>query len=891
MFKLESRIFLLVFLGVGCLQSKVYGQVEGSPEQNRFTKIVLLQNLQEPMQFQVLKDGKVLYAERKGRLKVYNPVTKTLGIIAEIPVSTEYVDKNGKRTEGEDGLQGVILDPDFGKNHWIYLYYSVKGNESVNSLVRYTWSGDRLNIASAKVLLKVPVQREECCHVGGGMLFDKDNNLLLSTGDNTFSRSSDGFTPVDERKGEEPRDAQKSASNTNDLRGKILRIHPEPDGTYTIPVGNLFPKGMFKTRPEIYTMGNRNPWRMSLDSKTNWLYWGEVGPDGSADLESRGPASYDEFNRAKKAGNFGWPYFIGDNYAYRSYDFATKISGDFYNPLRPVNQSPNNTGLTVLPPSETSLLWYPYAFSGQFPLMGAGGRSAVGGPIFRQLDFKFKGDIFPAYYDGKWFITDWVRGWILVVTMDQDGNYKSMERFMPELTLRGPIDMKFGPDGSLYVLEYGNGYFKNNAEAQLIRIEYNSGNRKPIVQVAADKTWGALPLNVMLSSVGTIDYDKDSLKYQWRITKNQKLYAVYRTPNAEIKFTSPGIYNATLTVTDPLGAKNSKMVKVSAGNAAPVVKFNFTQGNSSFYFPGNTIQYEVAVTDKEDGSLLNKRIVPSAISVSIDYLTEGYDMTTIAQSQNTFDMKAQFAAGKALIKKNGCNACHDLNVKSLGPAFTQVALKYQTEKGAKVRLIKKIQNGGAGVWGDAMMPAHSTLSVDNAGAIVNYILSLSNKQAVQKSLPVSGRYTTNVSNQQINTGTFIFRASYKDKGAKFAASQFAEDVVLLRNPYILVNEANHAEMFDFNKDRSVAITQRKGAYLRFNNFDLTDIKQIEIVGDKVVLDQIEVRMDSPSGKQIGLVDQNKGNSIEISNVKRRCNLYIIFKQDRFSLSAIKLSKR
>ncbi len=134
----------------------------------------------------------------------------------------------------------------------------------------------------------MPVQREECCHVGGGMVFDKDKNLLLSTGDNTYSKSSDGFTPIDERPGAAPRDAQKSSGNTNDLRGKILRIHPEADGTYTIPEGNLFPKGTPNTRPEIYTMGNRNPWRLTIDSRTNWLYWGEVGPDGSNGSEEQG---------------------------------------------------------------------------------------------------------------------------------------------------------------------------------------------------------------------------------------------------------------------------------------------------------------------------------------------------------------------------------------------------------------------------------------------------------------------------------------------------------------------------------------------------------------------------------------------------------------------------
>jgi cytochrome c len=893
MIKVNFQRFLLALLATIFIQVVVNAQRGPQPEVNRFTKMVLAQKLEEPMQFQVLKDGKVLYAERKGKLKVYDPVTKSLNVIAEIPVSTEYVDKNGKREEGEDGLQGVILDPGFDKNHWIYTYYSVKGAESVNSLVRYTWAGAKVDMSSAKIVLKVPVQREECCHVGGGMLFDKSNNLLLSTGDNTFSRSSDGFTPIDERKGESARDAQKTSSNTHDLRGKIRRIHPEADGTYTIPEGNLFPKGMAKTRPEIYTMGNRNPWRMSLDSRTGWLYWGEVGPDGSNALDSRGPESYDEFNRAKKAGNFGWPYFIGDNMPYRYYDFETKKSGDLYDVLRPVNNSPNNTGLNVLPPTETSLVWYPYGASDKFPLMGSGGRSAVGGPIFHQADFKTAGSVFPVYYEGKWFITDWVRGWILMITMDQQGNYESMERFMPELTLRGPIDMKFGPDGSLYVLEYGNGYFKDNPEAELIKIEYNGGNRRPVVQVSSDKTSGALPLKVKLSSQGTIDYDGDKLKYEWRITKNNKPVAVYKTANPEIQLTTAGLYKAMLTVTDPSGAKNSKSVEISAGNAPPLVQFNFTKGNSSFYFPAKTIDYAVNVTDKEDGSLADKRITPGQVSVSIDYLPEGYDMTTVAQHQKSFDASAQFEVGRLLMKKSTCSACHDITAKSLGPPFTQVALKYKNDKTAQDRLVKKVISGGSGVWGDAMMPAHATMPPNEVNAIIKYVLSLGEKQAEKKSLPVKGSYTTNAPANQTNKGTFVFRAAYKDKGTRNTLPEFGESVVLLRDPHIPVGNVDNAKGFDFNGDRSVATASDNGAYMQLNGADLTDIGRIEIVGDKTAPDKVEIHLDSPSGKVIGesLTKQVATSVVEINGLKGRSNVFIVFPQRGTAVRAINVVAR
>ncbi len=860
----------------------VKGQNATKPDDNRFTKVVLQQKLEEPMQFQILNDGKVLYAERKGKLKVYDPATNKMEIIAEFNVSREYVSKTGEHSEGEDGLQGVILDLNYTKNHWIYVYYSPK-EVSVNRLSRFTWTGGKLDRRTERRMLDVPVQREECCHVGGGMTFDKAGNLYLSTGDNTFSRSSDGFTPIDERPGESPRDAQKSSGNTNDLRGKILRIYPKPDGSYVIPAGNLFPEGTPKTRPEIYTMGNRNPWRLTIDSKTGWLYWGEVGPDGSNSSELRGPKSYDEFNVAKEAGNYGWPYFIGKE-PYRDYNFATKESGEWWDPAKPVNNSPNNTGLNTLPPTVSPLIWYPYANSEEFPLTGSGGRSAVGGPIFYQSDFaKNAKSLFPAYYEGKWLITDWVRGWILAVTLDEQGKFVSMERFLPELTLRGPIDMKFGPDGALYVLEYGNGYFKDNPEAELIKIEYNGGNRKPVVQVAANKTAGPLPLKVQLSSAGTSDADGDSLTYNWKITRNGVPVQTYKTANPELQLTAAGVYKATLTVTDPGGAKNSKSVEISAGNAIPEVDFRFTQGNSSFFFPGNTIRYAVAVSDKEDGSLANKRVLPSQVSVSINYLSEGFDMTVIAQNQNRFDASAAHAGAKALLKKSDCNACHALKTASLGPSFEKIALKYKDDKTAQNRLVKKVISGGSGVWGDAMMPAHTSMSNAEIGSIVKYILSLSEKKAAPKNLPVTGTYTTNEQPGQTNKGSFIFRAAYKDKGTTLAPAQQGESIVVLRNPNILIADADEFQGLDFNGNKSVATVKEKGSYVLLKQIDLSGLKGLTISGTKRNgCGAFEVRLDKVDGtpitKSVTAANDDNSQTAPLAEMTGKHDVFIVFNE-------------
>ncbi|MCF2505344.1 PQQ-dependent sugar dehydrogenase [Dyadobacter sp. CY107] len=827
---MKPVLLLSALLGLLLSAETSFAQTPKKPESNRFTKVVLAQRLEEPMQFQILKDGRVLYAERKGKLKVYDPKSQTMEMVAEFAVSTKYVNKAGEVTEGEDGMQGVILDPDYDKNHWIYIYYSLAGDEAKNVLVRYEWHGKELLESSRKVVMEVPVQREECCHVGGGMLFDKDKNLYLTTGDNTFSRASDGFAPLDERPGESPRDSQKSSPNTNDLRGKILRIHPEPDGTYTIPKGNLFPPGTPQTKPEIYTMGNRNPWRPTIDSKTGWLYWGEVGPDGSRDdIEKRGPQSYDEFNRAKGPGFYGWPYFVANNKAYVKYDFATKVSGEPFDAAHPVNNSPNSTGLKELPAAQPAFIWYSKAQSQEFPLMESGGNSAVGGPVFRKEDFKNASRLFPEYYEGKWFITDWVRGWINVVEMDENGEYKSMERFLPELKLKGPIDMKFGPDGDLYVLEYGNGYFKDNPEAELIRIEYNSGNRKPLVEASASKTAGALPMQVTLSSEGTKDFDEDDLlQYEWVVRKNNAVFKTLKEANPSITFTTPGTYQATLTVTDKAGEKNTKSVEIKAGNEPPVVEFKITKGNSTFYFPGKSIDYEVRVSDKEDGSLANKKIAPSQVSVSTNYLSEGFNLTRIAQKQMSVDASAQYATAISLINNGDCKACHAIKEKVLGPSFTAISAKYKGDPTAVAGLSKKILNGGSGVWGDAFMPAHPTMAESDVKGIVRYIMSLSDAPKPAKTLPVKGTYTTAVPKGDTE-GSFIFRAAYADRGTKTASAQSSDATVVLRNPVVPVTLADQVKEISFNNDSTMAFVRNSGASFRLKGTDLTGIKQIEII--------------------------------------------------------------
>ncbi len=826
------------------------------PEENRFAKVVLEEKLDEPMELTVLPDNRVVFVERRGNVKLYSPVTGKTKLITKIPVNTKVTDKEGKVGEDEGGLLGITKDPNFTKNGWIYLYYSPEGKEEKNILARYELKGDELVISSKKTILEVATQREISGHAGGSLAFDAQGNLFISTGDNINPQQSNGYSPADERPGRSPFDAQMTSANTNDLRGKILRIHPEADGSYTIPAGNLFPKGTPKTRPEIYTMGHRNPFRISIDQKTGFLYWGDIGPDAAQPNEKRGPAGQDELGQARKAGNYGWPYFVGGNKAYYKYDFATNQSGALYDPAKPVNNSVNNTGLNQLPPAQKAFIWYPYAESKEFPLVGSGGRSAMAGPVYYSDQFKNAKRPFPDYYDGKLITYEWMRGWLMAVNLDADGNYVSMERLMPSYKFSNPMDMEFGPDGDLYMLEYGSGWFTQNDDARLVRIEYNAGNRKPVVQIATSKRGGAIPFKARLSSKGTKDADNDALKYSWKVTSPAgATLKTFTEPNPTVTFDKAGIYKATLTVTDAKGGSTSRSLEIMAGNEEPVLTFETKNSNQTFFFPNQPLEYEVKVSDKEDGSLANGKIKPEAVAVNIDYLPEGYDLVTIAQGHRSADAAAGVVKGLSLIESSDCKACHSIEKKSVGPAYKQVALKYKNDSGAAGRLAKKIISGGSGVWGEVAMSAHPQFSQADAMEMVKYVLSLAQEKKGGNTLPVKGSYPIAIPSGEKGDGRFVVRAAYKDKGSKDIPSITAEKTMLLRSAKMPAGKADKTE--GVMKYGTIIIASVKNSSIGFSNLDLTGIEQVAFTAaaPKAKVNAaggiIEVHLDAPTGKLVG----------------------------------------
>ncbi len=415
-----------------------------------FTVVPLINNatdksVQEPikMAFDMDASGNVdvYFTQRFGKVRKWSGARRAMITIADFAFTAAQLPD----TRHSKGLNGIVLDPGFKTNHWAYIYIGLDNDWHVS---RFRVEGDKLDLATERQIFQFDGGGKATTHVAGALHFDVDGNLWISNAEN---------------------EAESPSANTNSYLGKILRIKPIPfaDGgavpkpgmgtTYEIPTGNLYPVGTAKTLPEIYIMGARNPYTFSLDAKRKAVAWGDVGPDGYGQTE--------EYNLARKPGNYGYPGWAGNNKALKGQGYGT--------PAAPLNNQPDNTGLTTLP-------------AVQLPLLAYNEACAISGPIY-YYDASVKSAYkWPPHFNGAWIISDFNSSYIDALELDDEGT-KILSR-MPILAanaggqLNKPGDVQMGPDGALYVMNY-SGFRSWNAQTGLLRVEYH-GDCHPVSNVA-----------------------------------------------------------------------------------------------------------------------------------------------------------------------------------------------------------------------------------------------------------------------------------------------------------------------------------------------------------------------------------------------------------------------
>lgn len=427
--------------------------------------------LSSPTDMELASDGRIFISEiYTGEIKIFRDGgTPRMVTAGKISVANN----------NEHGLQCFALDPQFASNGWIYIRFSPRAGGD-DEVARFKMTGDVLDVNSKKTLLKIP--KETNAHLGAGLAFDKHGNLLISTGCDTSPQSNSGYGAFDIRT--PIRDGGRSAANTMDFRGKILRITPKEDGTYTIPVGNFWETiaatlpatDMTLVKKEIYAMGFRNPYRISVKPNSDWVYSAEVGPDATADNSTRGRAGHDEINLTKPGGGFyGWPYCNGNNYAYNKVDYAG--GGQVYltekfDCAKPINDSPNNKGIKQLPPATAPIVWYANVNTTDFQELGKGQETAMIGPFYQYNPASVSNVKFPPYFHGKMIFWDWSRFFHKMVSLDSLGGVAKIEDIpVTDHKWGSDIDVIFGANGALYVLQWStNGY--NGGEKAFYKIEY-----------------------------------------------------------------------------------------------------------------------------------------------------------------------------------------------------------------------------------------------------------------------------------------------------------------------------------------------------------------------------------------------------------------------------------
>ncbi|HEY1121225.1 MAG TPA: PQQ-dependent sugar dehydrogenase [Haloferula sp.] len=681
---------LLTGLGIGLLSMLDTGVAAGL----QLTPPVA-EGLQDPIEIAVSENGDLYVAEREGRILRVRPSTGGMFEIGKLEVAALRASAPDSPVSREDGILGLALDPAFEKNQRLYLYYS-DPKKPLNRLARFMIRDGRLDVSSEKTLLEIPMERDKrVSHEGGSLAVGPDGLLYLSTGDNTSVYDSGGVAPVDDRENRKHYDAQRSAGNTNDLRGKILRLKLTEEG-YEIPAGNLFPPGTPQTRAEIYAMGCRNPFRISIDPKTSTLYWGEVGPDAKRDGDG-GPMGYDEINQAKKAGNFGWPFVIADNNPYRQ---PKGKDGQWNDPAKPVNPGHRNTGLHELPPAQPAFIWYPYGDSERFPELGSGSRNAMAGPVFYFEETR-KWNLFNPNESRSLITYDWARGRMWQARLNEKEELSTLTPLLERLL--HPMDLAMAPDGTLWLLEYGtNWYFNRDGRIRGIRPERNQAPEL-LVEAATDR-----PFTFSVKSRS--DADGDQVDVHWYLTDGVE--ECYLGSEESITVESKSATELRAVATDGKGGVTVKRFLLKAGPAEPSLELTLPANPGSLSF-GQKVAFQVSSSGGVD---------QKAVTVRSRYIPPtGHDA-------GGHQLPGEI---QELITAKACIACHQVEQTSVGPRFLDVAFRFRGREDAVPYLRERLKNGSTGDWGEMAMPPQA-LTDQEAGRILEAVLALADGASLER---------------------------------------------------------------------------------------------------------------------------------------------------------------
>lgn len=290
----------------------------------------------------------------------------------------------------------------------------------------------------------------------------------------------------------------------------------------SIPFDNPF-YGQTGVLPEIWAYGLRNPWRFQFDSATGYLYGGDVGD-----------YTWEEVNHLRRGQNYGWPTIEG---------VCNTLCGNAINPIYAYNHNGESAAVT-------------------------------GGPVYRATQF-------PEEYRGNLFFGDYAKGFIKRMVLSEAGSSLGVYDF--DVNAGSVVDLKVGPDGSLYYITYYPG--------RLYKISYVTGNHAPTANATADNDNGVEPHTVNFSSAGTSDPDGDALTYLWDFGDG----TTSTDANPTKTYYTKGTYTVELAVSDGENTSNAIPLVIQVGIPPTVTVGAPVEGDR--YQAGDTINYTAHAID------------------------------------------------------------------------------------------------------------------------------------------------------------------------------------------------------------------------------------------------------------------------------------------------------
>ena len=517
-----------------------------------FSEQTLVSGLSQPMAVAWTPDGRMLIAEKSGRLKVAAAGASTASTVLDI---SARVNSNHDR-----GMLGVAVDSQFATNQFVYLLYTYdvnplspdSGGAMVSQLLRLKLSPT--NVVSEQTVLLGSYTSGPCPTAANAVDCIPSDYDSHSIG--TVRAAADGTLYVGSGDGASYNSADPRALRTYDeqsLAGKIVRIDREGRGVGGHPYCAA-EADLTKVCTKVFAKGFRNPFRFAL-RPAGGLTVGDVGWNTTEEIDVVPPAG---------GRSYGWPCYEGTTQT-SGYKSFSECTAEYAKPAG-----------THTPPD--------HAFA-----HSTGVGATMGGPTYT-------GNRYPAGFQNSVFIADYVAGWIRRVPTS--GTVTTFATNWP-----GGVDLAAEPGtGDLVYVTVGN--FGNGA-GSVVAIRYSDGNQAPVARIVTDRTSGTAPLTVAFDGRTSSDADGDALTYRWAFGDG----TTSTSANPTKTYTQPGTYTATLTVDDGRGRSATASVTITAGNSAPTANIA-APANLAFYRDGVPVTLTGSATDPQgDTPTLNWRIV------------------------------------------------------------------------------------------------------------------------------------------------------------------------------------------------------------------------------------------------------------------------------------------